>query len=532
MRRKPLRLSIKTNLIVFFTAFNTGLLLLLYLVGANWYNENQRGQMDAFLHTETSGIVSAISTFMGHEYIGASGLADPFQDPDFSRYLAAFLSQRLNSPAMYNTTLMIADANDRLISVSNRALNLDPRSLTDNRARIHDRKRLENGAELFSVEYDRLDYRVLQTSLKLEGRVIASVRLACLLDPLIKSSVEFLLLTCLFILFSLIINTASGIFLVTRILSPIRDMNTVMNSITEKNLNSRLELLPGNDEVSTLAGTFNHTLDRIEKAYRSQEQLVSDLSHQLRTPLTSMRGAVELGMQKARSVEDYQAILEDNLVGIDRITGLVNTMLTLAKLDGHIESLRYESCDLVKLLEETIGELAPLWEEKAIGFKYRYRFYRNHRIEEFEAENTIAPVVPSFVTDLFIIEVDTLRFKQAIINLLDNAYKHTPREGLISIELYREVTGEARFFRFVIANSGIPIPAADLPQLFTPFYQGVRPLDGTEEGARGFGLGLSICRRIIEMHKGKIRAFNPVSGGAAFEIILPVKQTDAATELA
>ncbi|MFH2002915.1 MAG: ATP-binding protein [Planctomycetota bacterium] len=527
MRRKSRRLSIKTSLIVSFVGFNTGLLLLLYLVAANWYKGNQRDQMDAFLHTETSGIVSTIATFLNHDYFGNTGQGDPLQDPDFSDFLTAFLAQRRNSPAMYNTTLLISDLSGRLIAVSNRALKLDPRSLTDKLARIHDRKELEKGTELFSVEYDHLDYRVLQTSLEIDGQIVATIRLACLFYPVIKSTVAFLLLTSLFILFSLLINTTSGIFLVTRILSPIQDMNAVMNSITEKNLNSRLELLPGNDEVSTLAGTFNHTLDRIEKAYRSQEQLVSDLSHQLRTPLTSMRGAVELGMRKARSVEDYQAILEDNLVGIDRITGLVNTMLTLAKLDGHIESLRYESCDLVVLLEETIGELAPLWEEKAIRFRYRFRFYHNHRIEEFNADKATVPQIPSYVSDLFIIEADTLRFKQAIINLLDNAYKHTPQGGLISFELYREVTGEARFFRFVITNSGLPVPAADLPYLFTPFHQGSQPQGGTEDGVRGFGLGLSICRRIVEMHKGSIRAFNPVSGGAAFEIILPVKRTES-----
>jgi signal transduction histidine kinase len=321
--------------------------------------------------------------------------------------------------------------------------------------------------------------------------------------------------------------------LVARILSPAGSMSAKMNRVTERNLSSRLELPAGNDELSTLAVTFNHNLDRIENAYRFQEQLVSDLSHQLRTPLTSMRGTVEVAMHKARSVEEYQAVLESNLAEIDRITALVNTMLTLAKLDGHIERLRYSPCDLVELLEETIGELAPLWEEKFIHFIYR--FFQNHRAEEFRAENALAPRLPAFVHDLFIIEVDAFRFKQAIINILDNAYKYTPYEGWISIELYPEVLGDAGTCRFVIMNNGPSIPAATLPHLFTRFFQldiSQRPTEERTAGsvdkmARGFGLGLSICRRIVEMHQGKIRAFNPVTGGAAFEIILPIRQPAA-----
>jgi signal transduction histidine kinase len=322
--------------------------------------------------------------------------------------------------------------------------------------------------------------------------------------------------------------------LVTRMLSPGRSTSAEMNRVIESNLSSRLELLTGNDELSTMAVSFNNNLDRIENAYRFQEQLVSDLSHQLRTPLTAMRGTVEVAMHKARSLEEYQAILAGNLAEIDRITALVNTMLMLAKLDGHIERLQYSSCNLVELLEEIIEELAPLWEEKSIHFIYR--FFQDHTVEEFRAENAAAPRLPAFVHDLFIIEVDAFRFKQAIINVLDNAYKYTPHEGQISIELYREVLGDAKACRFVIMNNGPSIPAAALPHLFTRFFQvdipqrqtNELPAGSVDDRARGFGLGLSICRRIVEMHQGKIRAFNPALGGAAFEIILPIRQSDAA----
>jgi len=323
--------------------------------------------------------------------------------------------------------------------------------------------------------------------------------------------------------------------LVTRILSPEPGMSPEKNQGPGSHPDSHLELLEGNEELGDRIINFNHTLDRIENAYLFQKQLVSDLSHQLRTPMTSMRGTVEVALQTARSAEEYQAVLESNLAEIDRITALVNTMLMLAKLDAHTEHLRYSSCDFLKLLEEIIGELAPLWEEKSIHFTYR--FFQKQRVEEFQAENALVPRLPAFVHDLFIMEVDVFRFKQAIINILDNAYKYTPYKGRISIELHPEVPGDPGIRCFVIMNNGSAIPAATLPHLFTRFFQADISQDRTVEHtaesnlgsggkmARGFGLGLSISRRIVEMHQGRIRAFNPETGGAAFEIVLPVRQS-------
>jgi len=295
------------------------------------------------------------------------------------------------------------------------------------------------------------------------------------------------------------------------------------NKVLEKAVQERTEkLLKANEKL----------LLEIEQ----RKELVSDLSHQLRTPLTSMRGAVELAMKKARSGEEYQSILESNLAEIDRITALVNTMLAMAKLDGNIESLRYSLCDPVKLLNETIEELLPLWEEKSIHFSYFFFF--TQPVKEFRAGIAILPQLPKDIFGSFFVDLDAFRFKQVIINILDNAYKYTPDNGLINIELHSEGTGDTETCRIVIMNNGPAIPASVLPHLFTRFFHVDVPLQPNKKPAagvlevktRGFGLGLSICRKIVEMHRGKIRAFNPASGGAAFEIIIPVRQVETSAD--
>ncbi|HAX36361.1 MAG TPA: hypothetical protein DCY05_01285 [Spirochaetaceae bacterium] len=527
------KLSIKTKLVLAFVGSSGGLIFILTVLAAIWYGGNQLRQMDVFLNTEANGIDTALSTYVNLDENGSNGNPEPLKDPDFSKFLSSLLVRRIDRPISYQTTLLVTDSKDHLISVSNQALNLNPDSLISHSALIYAEKHIGKDSSLFSVRYERWNYRVLRTPIELNGAFVGSIYLACLLDPVTQASKDFSIYAAMLFLAFLLINGFGGAFFVSRILDPVRKMSDAMNRVTENNLSARLDILSEDDELGMLAATFNHTLDRIEKAYRSQGQLVSDLSHQLRTPLTSIRGAVELGMQKARSIGDYQAILENNIADIDRITSLVNTMLTFARLDG-LESLHYAPCDLLKLLEETIGELAPLWEEKSIRFNYCYRYYQNHRIQEFRAEDTLSPRVPELLFALFMIDADAPRFKQAIVNILDNAYKHVPKGGKISIELYREVTGDARICRLVIMNSGSSIPVDTLPLLFTPFFQGEpsQPRDNNpkaelvEANVRGFGLGLSICRRIVAMHRGKIRAFNPVTGGAAFEIILPITQSD------
>lgn len=258
---------------------------------------------------------------------------------------------------------------------------------------------------------------------------------------------------------------------------------------------------------------------QLKKDKDFQEQLVNDLSHQLRTPLTSMRGAIEIALNTARVHEEYQSVLESTIAEIDRISMLINTMLSFVKLENHTENLHYTRFSLLKLFEETIAELNPLWEEKSIKFEYRF-FRKKESYEELPLNSTNSEQEDQTLPDLFTITADEFRLKQTFINILDNAYKYSPNSGKIKVELFRETGKNVQNCRIVISNEGESIPESSLPHLFTPFYQGENTM---RNDVKGFGLGLSICRRIVEMHKGKIRAFNPESGGAAFEIILPLE---------
>ena len=522
--------SIKTNLILVSVGITSALMFTLYLVAAIWYTSNQREQMDVFLHTEGTAISSLLSTFLSPEKDGIIRGSGVLVDPHFTRLMEDYMVQRNHKPLTYPTTLVIADSMGHFVSSTDDALHINPGFLATKFPGSYDQRQIGKDANLFSVQYENVDYRVLETPIELDGKRVGTVRLACLLTQTTSATSHFILMTGIFFLVSVGINAISAVLLMTRILKPVGKMSATMTRISEGKLNTRLELLPGRDEFSTLATTFNTALDSIENASRFQDQLVSDLSHQLRTPLTSMRGMVEVAMLKDHTKDEYQAILESNLAEIDRITSLVNTMLSLAKLDGHSERLKFSRCDLVGLLDETIRELEPLWDAKAIHFLYR--IFQNNGVVEYRAENTAVPQIPARISNLFIVELDLFQFKQVVINILDNAYKYSPYGGQIGIELYPEIVGEPGYCGFVVMNNGPAIAPATLPNMFTRFFQNDILHHQTEgslsdtvsESARGFGLGLSIARRIVEMHQGKIRAFNPVTGGAAFEILLPLKR--------
>lgn len=228
-------------------------------------------------------------------------------------------------------------------------------------------------------------------------------------------------------------------------------------------------------------------LQPIRVAIGRQRDFVADAAHELRTPLAIMRTVGEVGLND-QSSEEQQATIEQMLAENAHLTRLVNDLSLLARADTQAIGIDRAPVDLSTLVTDTAAELRPLAEEQGI---------------------TLA----SHVQPATWVSGDTLRLRQLLLILLDNALKHTPKKGNVQVALSRAGSRA----RLQVADSGSGIPPADLPRIFDRFYRS----DAARTG-EGSGLGLSIGKWISEAHGGHITASNGSGGGALFTVTLPL----------
>jgi signal transduction histidine kinase len=243
---------------------------------------------------------------------------------------------------------------------------------------------------------------------------------------------------------------------------------------------------PENDEIGSLVGSFNQTLERLEALFTSQQRLLADVSHELRTPLTVIKGNVDL-MRRMKRLDEESLMSIDHEAG--RLTRLVGGLLLLAQAESGKLALSMKQVELDLLLTEVFQEMSIL-----AGSRVRVHL------------NEIDQV---YVTG------DRDRLKQVFINLVANAIQYTPQGGEVFLSLER--IGEQA--RIICRDTGPGIPAEDLPHIFERFYRAEK--SRTRGRTTGFGLGLSIANWIVERHGGRIEVESKEGKGTTFAIWLP-----------
>jgi len=292
---------------------------------------------------------------------------------------------------------------------------------------------------------------------------------------------------------ALCIAAVTGFYLARSALRPIEQMTQMALQISRtSDLQQRLQV-NSQDELGHLAATFNEMLDRLEALFKSQEHFVADVSHELRTPLTTIQGNLDLLKRgAANDAQARQEALEAIEEETKRMSRLASDLLLLAQADAGIK-LELKPIELDTLLLDV---------------------YRQARIMANGQEVKLGHEDQAIVLG----EVDRLR--QLLLNLVDNAIKYTPAGGEITLGLYRE----PEWTRVVVADTGVGIPAKDLPFIFDRFY---RADQSRSERKPGAGLGLSIARWIAEVHGGNLTVESQEGQGTAFTLWLRtcVKQT-------
>jgi heavy metal sensor kinase len=283
---------------------------------------------------------------------------------------------------------------------------------------------------------------------------------------------------------------AGGYLLAGRVLAPVGAMADKAREITAESLAERLPVDNSEDEFGRLATVFNDTLSRLQGAFERLRRFTADASHELRTPLTAMRSVGEVALRKPLDASAYRDVIGSMLEEVDRLTRLVESLLTLTRADSGKIQLTPENFDLKALAGNVIDQLRVLADEKQQDLTLR---------------------APSAIHATG----DSALLRQALTNLIHNAIKYTPHGGAISVELKAANSGQAII---EVRDSGPGSPAAHRDRIFDRFYR-VDASRSREEG--GVGLGLAIARWAIEANGGRIRLASDRGSGSVFQVLLP-----------
>lgn len=257
----------------------------------------------------------------------------------------------------------------------------------------------------------------------------------------------------------------------------------------------------GPEELQNLATSFNTMADRLQRVLQDQRAFVANAAHEFRTPLTSIRLRAEMLRDGAK--ED-PAVAEQFLHDIEsetlRLAHLVDELLDLSRIESGLIEPQRVPVSLAVLAQELVGEYAPRAEQAGIQL-------------QFEA----ASVLP-------LINVDADQIRRVLINLLDNAFKFTPRGGQVQVKLTvpnaatRAALGAGVWLVLSVRDTGMGIPAEDLSRIFDRFYRSDK---ARARASGGSGLGLAIVKSVVEAHAGKIWVESQVGQGATFSFALP-----------
>ena len=278
-----------------------------------------------------------------------------------------------------------------------------------------------------------------------------------------------------------------GSYMLTK---PFGAITSTINRVDEGHLEEKIDL-KGASEIEEISAAFNKMLDRINQLEDSRQEFVSNVSHELKTPLTSIKVLADsLLAQDDVPVEMYREFMEDISREIDRGNAIIDDLLTLVKMDSTQMQMNISSVNINQLLEEELKTLKPLAEEKNI---------------ELVLES-MRPVQA---------DVDEVKFSMAISNIIENAIKYNNPEGWVHVFLNADQT----YFYIKVQDNGIGIPEESLDKIFDRFY---RVDKSRSRASGGTGLGLTISKQIILAHKGQIKVYSEEGVGTTFSVQVPL----------
>jgi len=290
----------------------------------------------------------------------------------------------------------------------------------------------------------------------------------------------------------LIAASAGGYWLSTRALAPVDEISRTAQRISIENLADRLPVPSTGDQLQRLSETLNAMFARLEAAVRRIAQFTADASHELRAPVTLIRTTAEVALQrKDRTATEYLEALREILEESERTSQVIDSLMLLARADSGKETLECARADACTIVREAAYQGEKLARNAGL---------------EFTASLPSGPVP---------IHADSNGLRRALLILIDNAVRYTPRGGSVRANLETN----SHFALISVSDTGIGIAEADAPHIFDRFWRADKARSREQGGA---GLGLSIAKWIVEMHRGSIEVESQPGKGSRFKVQVPL----------
>jgi len=286
-----------------------------------------------------------------------------------------------------------------------------------------------------------------------------------------------------------LIGLAGGAFLASRALRPMRNLSTVARSIVDTGrFDARVADNHSGDELNELIVLFNQMLAKIETLIEGMKDTLDNVAHDLRTPVTRLRGMAEEALRSDMDPVACREALADCLEESERVMTMLNTLMDISEAETGTMKLSLETVNLSGVIEEVAELYGYVAEDKSVAL------------------STSAP------KELYL-RADRTRLRQVLANLVDNAIKYTPSGGRVDIEAF-QIEQQAIL---LVKDNGVGIPIEEIPRIWERLYRSDK-----SRSQRGLGLGLSLVKAVVHAHQGQVDASPNPSGGSLFSLYLPL----------
>jgi heavy metal sensor kinase len=289
----------------------------------------------------------------------------------------------------------------------------------------------------------------------------------------------------------LVLASLFGWLLAGIAIQPVNSVAHAAQNVTGSNITVQIPLRGAGDELDHLIDSFNQMTERLHQSFEQIRRFSTDVSHELRTPITAIRGQLEVALFTAETPEQYRESIINAMEDIEKLSSIVRALLLLSQAESGQLALQKAPLDLAEVVTDLVDQFQIPAEEKDVHLT-----------------SSIEPCAP--------VEADRTQIERLLSNLLSNAVKYTPKGGSV-----RVVVGPARepgWTKISVEDTGVGIPAENLPHIFDRFY---RVRNAQTNTIQGLGLGLSFVAWIVEAHGGRIDVASNSGIGTRFTVLLP-----------